>query len=336
MRRAHPLLLGSACLALGLSAPVVAHAQPDPCDGAATVSPCFDADPVWIPTGPTPFASVRSARTLPSHSLSLLLATGMSHRPVVLVTPSPHPEGQEIDVVRATSTVTLGGRYGIGHGIDAGLALPFVPYQTGAGTQSVTAQHADPLAANVLRDPRFELGAALVGRREKEPFALASHLVLGLPFGAAHAIAGARGFSVAPSFSGELTFARLDVALELGLRLAPAVNLGTVREGSALSAALGVSLTLVEDPALALGVEASLAPHLARRPAGVPDGALDLPAEWLASLRFAPAGAWSMLAGAGSGIPLSRVEAGAPSALAVGNPDFRLLLLARYTLPALY
>jgi hypothetical protein len=337
--RAHRLSPSVACLALGLSASAGLHAEPDPCASAAKVSPCFDADPLWIPTGPTPFVGVRSAHALAPHTLSLVLATSISDRPVVLVTPSPHPQGQEIDAVRATSTVTLGGRYDIARGIEVGLVLPFVPYQTGAGTQSITAQHADALASNALRDPRLELGAVLLGRRAQEPLAIASHLALGLPLGAARAMAGAAGFTVAPGFSAELNLDPLDVALDLGVRLAPAVNLGTVREGSALTAALGVSFTLLDDPVLAVAVETSLAPHLARRPAGTPDGTLDLPAEWLASLRLVPEKDWSIVAGAGSGLPLSEVrDPGSPrtSSLAVGSPDFRLVALVRYTLPALY
>jgi hypothetical protein len=335
MRRAHAeerLALG--CLILGLALAAPARAETDACARNASVSPCFDADPLWIPTGPTPFATVPSARALPPRTLSFVLAADYSDRPVELVTPSPHPDGQEIDVVRATSTLTLGARYGLTRGIDLGVALPFVPFQIGSGAGSVTAQHSEPLAAVALRDPRFELGATLFGRDRAAPFALGTHLTLGVPLGSDHARGGAPTFTVAPGLTGALHFGRLDLGADLGWRITRAVSFATVREGSAFTAGLATSVTLLEKPALALGAEAWLSAHLAGRPPGVPDDTVDLPAEWLATLRSARSDAWSFLAAGGSGIPLSRVRepnGGKGHALGVTSPDFRLLLLARYT-----
>jgi hypothetical protein len=278
---------------------------------------------------------VPSARTLPTKTLSFVLAAGMSDRPVELVTPSPHPDGQEIAVVRATSTLTLGARYGLSRGVDLGMALPFVPFQLGSGAGSVTTQASKPLAAVALRDPRLELGATLVGRDPAAPFALGTRLTLAVPLGSEHALAGAATFTVAPALTGSLHFGRVELGADFGWRVTRAVSFGTVREGSAVTAALATSFLLLEKPALALGAEAWLSAHLAGRPAGVPDDTLDLPAEWLATLRAAPSDDWSLLAAGGSGIPLSRVHtayAGTSAALGVTSPDFRLLLLARYTL----
>jgi len=82
-----------------------------------------------------------------------------------------------------------------------------------------------------------------------------------------------------------------------------------------------------------------LRPSLVGPAAGAPSGTLDLPAEWLASLRFEPSPLWSLLIGAGSGLPLSSARApGAKSetVLAVTSPGFRGLLTARYTLPSIF
>ncbi len=342
MRRSHAAwllpALGSLIFGLGV-APRAAGAEPAACGTAAPVSPCFDADPLWIPSGPSPFVAVPSARVLEPHALALVLAAGVSHRPVVFVTPSPHPQGQEIEVVSATSTLTLGARYGLGDGIDAGVALPFVPYQTGAGTQSITAQDASPLTHVALRDPRLELAAMLLGKKPADAFALGTHLDVALPFGDETALAGAAGPTVAPGVSAAWALAPVTFGVDLGARLTRAVNVAGVREGSALTAALGVSLELVRRPALALGGEAWLAPHLVSRPATAATDTLDLPAEWLATLRFDPSAAWSFLLAGGSGLPLShaldpngkRVET-----LGVTSPDLRALAVARYTLPALF
>ena len=336
MRRPHAdERLARYCLVLGLALAAPAHAEANPCATTASVSPCFDADPLWIPTAPTPFATVPSARTLAPKTLSFVLAGDYSDRPVELVTPSPHPDGQEIDVVRATTTLTLGARYGLTRGIDLGVAVPFVPFQIGSGTESVTSQHSEPLAAVALRDPRFELGATLLGRDAAAPFSLGTRLTLAVPLGSEHALAGAPTFTVAPELTGGLHIGRLDFGADLGLRSTRAVSFATVREGSAFTAALATSVTLLAKPVLALGAETWLSAHLAGRPPGVPDDTLDLPAEWLATLRAAPNDAWSLLGAGGSGIPLARVHAsngGTSHALGVTSPDFRVLLLARYTL----
>nr|UXE44729.1 hypothetical protein Hi04_10k_c3120_00031 [uncultured bacterium] len=334
--RAHGLVLGLTCFVLGLGGAVPAAASPDPCASSATLSPCFDADPWWVPTGPTPFAGVPSARTLPRGALGLVLGLGLSTDPVVLVSASPHPDGQEIDAVEATSTVTLGARYGLGQGIDVGVALPFVPYQTGAGIESVTSQAPASLDPVALRDPRLGFTATLLGREPRSPLSLATHLELALPLGHAAAFAGAAGFTVAPGFTGQLSLDRLELALDLGLRLTRAVSLGTVREGSSGVVALGVSVAVLRAPLLAVGVEAVLRPNLVGTAPGAPAGALDLPAEWLGSVRFVPDERWALLAGAGTGLPLSRSgnpDAANEAAFGVTAPAFRALFTARYTLP---
>jgi hypothetical protein len=325
-------------LAAGLALAPGARAEPDPCARTAPVSPCFDSDPLWIPTAPTPFTTVPSAHVLAPHTLGLLVAADYSNRPVVFVAPSPHPSGQEIDVVRATSTLTLGARYGLFPGLDVGVALPFVPFQTGAGTQSVTDQHGEPLATVALRDPRLELGSTLLGRERNAPFALGTRLTLALPLGTEHALAGTPSLTVAPALTAEFELGRLALGADLGWRIARAVNVGTVREGSSVRPALAAAVTLSEHPGLVLGAEAWLTAHVSGRPPGVPESTLDLPAEWLASVRLAPRAAWSFAAAGGSGIPLSKVRAADGSethALGVTSPDVRVLLAARCTLDSL-
>lgn len=336
--RAHGLALGLRLLGIGVLLAASARASPEPCATSASVSPCFDADPWWVPTGPTAFAGVPSARALPPGALAWVLGLGVSTHPVTLVTPTPHPDGQEIGVVDLTSTLTLGARYGLGRGVDIAAVLPFVPYQTGAGTESVTSQAPASLGTVALRDPRVGFAATLLGRSPGAPFSVGTHLELALPLGTTRALAGAPGPTLAPGFTGELAVGRLDVALDVGLRLVRAVSIGTVREGSSASVALGVSFALLTKPLLALGIEGVLRPSLVGPPAGAPEELTNLPAEWLASVRFEPTSTWALLLGAGSGLPLSTARApGGPSehVLAVTSPEFRGLLTARYTLPSL-
>src|SRR6187549_1909099 len=100
--RALGLAAGQCLLGLVLLAAPGARASPDVCGASAAVSPCFDADPWWVPTGPTAFAGVPTARTLSAGTLAWVVGAGVSARPVVLVTAAPHPDGQEIEVVELT------------------------------------------------------------------------------------------------------------------------------------------------------------------------------------------------------------------------------------------
>src|SRR5262245_4536360 len=85
-----------------------ARAEPDPCDASATVSPCFDADALWLPTGATHFATLPSPRPLAEGAATLLLGVGLALEPVMLSAPSPDPDGRDIHVVKTTTTLTIG------------------------------------------------------------------------------------------------------------------------------------------------------------------------------------------------------------------------------------
>jgi hypothetical protein len=324
-----------ALVALALLSTSLAHAEPVACANEARVSPCFDADPLWLSPGAGPFASVPPARTLPARALSTLLGASYAQRPVVLVAPSPHPEGREIPVVEHTSTLTLGARYGLGYGLDAGVALPIVPYQDGTGTDGVTSQHGSGLAPTTLRDPRLEFAATLVGREPADALAVGTHLSIALPLGGASELAGYAGPTVAPGFAAELELGRLTLGAGVSLRLREAANFGNVRKGSEAAFAFGTAFELLRAPALGFGLEASLRPSLVSPPPGAGKDTLDLPAEWLGSVHLEPDtnGAWSLFAGAGSGLPLSYAdEPGSPreTTLGVTAPAFRAVFAARY------
>jgi hypothetical protein len=310
-----------------------AAADADACAGAASVSSCFDADALWLPAGPATFVAFGSPRTLEAGELMVALGAGIAWRPVTLIAPSPHPEGRELRVVEATTTLTLGGRVGLGRGLDAGLTLPIAPYQHGTGVEGVTAQQSDGLARPVLREPRLGFGAIWLGRRAGSAFTLGTKLELALPFGNASALAGAAGPTLAPSIAAELVAGPVTFGSELGARLRRAVQFADVNVGSAAVIAAGASVELLREPTLAAGVEVSLRPRLGTRsPAAMP-GARDLPAEWLAHVRFEPSPrSWSLALAGGCGLPLSRAQSpgGSEAALGVTAPRFRLLASARY------
>lgn len=324
--------LAGALFALCRPAPLAA--EPDPCSPRATVSPCFDADPAWLQAGPSPFLTFASPRAVEQGVLHILAGGGIAHRPVMLVAPSPHPQGREVPAVELTSTLSLAARYGLGRRMDVTLALPLVPYQHGTGAEGVTSQQASSLRSTTIRDPRIGFLTTLVGAERAAPLAVGSRLELLLPLGEAGAFAGASGLTVAPAFAAEFTHGRFSFALDLGLRLRPAVSFGTVREGSEAVVALGAGVTLLQAPLLALTLETFARAGLATPPVGAPEGARNLPAEWLLGARFQldPRSRWSVALGGGSGLPVSDLGADSVegAVLGVTAPTLRFIALFRY------
>jgi hypothetical protein len=311
------------------------RAEPAPCSLRATVSPCFDADPVWLSSGPSHFVTLPSPRGLDAGALSLLAGAGVAVRPVALVALSPHPDGRVVPVLELTSTLTLAARYGLGRGVDVHAALPVVPYQSGTGAEGVTSQRAERVRAFTLRDPRVGFSAALLGREGNSPMVLGTRLDLALPLGDGAALAGAPGPTIAPALAAELDAGRVALGLDVGVRLRRVVSFGSVREGSELTTALGLGFTLLQRPVLALGLEAFLRAPLVSPPLGA-EGDRNLPAEWLLAARFRPHpdARWALQGGAGTGLPLSRARPDRESraVLGVTAPRLRVLAAFRYAL----
>jgi hypothetical protein len=297
------------------------------------VSPCFDADPVWLSSGPSNFTTLPSPRALDAGMLSLLIGANVAVRPVTLVVPSPHPDGRVVPVLEQTSTLTLAARYGLGRSVDLHAALPLVPYQSGTGAEGVTSQRAERVRAFTLRDPRVGLSAALFGREDASPLVLGTRLDLALPLGDASALSGAAGPTVAPAFAAEFVAGRIALGLDLGVRLRRAASFGSVRLGSEFATALGLAVTLLERPVLALGLEAFLRAPLVSPPQTTGNDR-NLPAEWLLATRFRThaSSRWSLEGAAGTGLPLSRARPDRESraVLGVTAPRFRALAGVRY------
>ena len=316
-----------------------ARAEPDPCAPEASVSPCFDADALFVPTHATHFSTLPSARPLAPGASTLLLAASLALEPVRLVVPSPAPEGREIHVVEATSTLTLGVGFGLGRGFGVRVELPFVPYQKGTGVEGVTSQQAPPLASAAVRDPRIGLEYTVFGRTDDEPVALGARFELVAPLGDEALLAGARGTTFVPGLTLEALADRFAFAADASLRLRSAVDFGTVQKGSEAVLGAGASLRALSSPRLEFGLEAWLRPGLAEAPADAAPDALDLPAEWLASAVFGwdPEGAFSLAVAGGSALPLSKgpsPSGGTESFAGVTAPSFRALVALRFTPPS--
>ena len=325
-----------AAIFIALSAPGRLHAQADACDPDATVSPCFDADALWLPTGATHFSTLPSARPLTESASTLLFGVGLALQPVLLAVPSPDPEGRTVHVVNATTTVTLGVGFGLGAGFGLHAELPFVPYQNGTGVEGVTAQQAPPLGSAAVRDPRVGVAWTALGRGATDPVALAAHFEIAPPLGDEALLAGTRGTTFAPGVTFESEIDRFVFGADMSLRLRSAVDFGSVTKGSEAVLGAGASVGVFESPRLRVGLEAWVRPGLAGAPPAAGSDALDLPAEWLLSSVFAwdSEGPFSLAAAGGSSLPVSSgpsPSGGADSFAGVTAPSFRALLALRFT-----
>ena len=314
------------------SAPATAAA----CGSNEAFSPCFEADALWFPLGRAPFATLSSARSFGEGRFALQLAASAIESPVTLVAPSQHPEGRDVPVVEFTSSATLGFAFGLLPRLDASVALPVVVHQAGTGVEGVTSQSGPPLRAQAIRDPRLSVAYALVEPPSDDGFAAGARLELTLPIGDSRALAGAASPTFAPGAAATFDFGRFALAADLSLRLRKAVRFGNVERGSELVTGLGFSAIVLARPLLSPALELSLRPNLAGAAPRDAARALDLPAEWLASVRLKPYGdddRFTFIAGAGAALPLSSARLPGEerrSFAGVTAPSLRALALVRY------
>jgi hypothetical protein len=308
----------------------------EPCASNEPFSPCFEADPLWLPLGPATFATLSSPHPYGERHFGLQLGASLVKNPVTLVAPSQHPAGREVPVVELSSSATFVAGFGLLPRLDANVALPFVIYQSGTGVEGVTSQSGPPIRAQALRDPRVSVVYALVDPAHDHGFAAGVRFELALPVGDAGALAGAASPTLAPGIAAAFHVDRFTFATDVSVRLRKAVRFGNVERGSELATGFGASARLFARPLLATGVELSLRPNMLGAAPGDPARAFDLPAEWLASVRLKPCGddgAWTLVAGGGAALPLSsaRTAGGERESFAgVTAPSFRAVALARY------
>lgn len=302
------------------------------CAPRSAVSPCIASEGAWLPAIPSRFVTVPDARPLASHALSVGL--GYRARPIVLVAPSPDPEGRDIDVVRDAIDFTTGWALRATPWLELSLVAPVTLYQRGAGPEATTTQNPTPLRHTAVHDPRVGFGTPLPVPRAWERashFAAKAELWLSLPWGDEDRFAGEAGAVVAPGIVLGARFGSVHLGSQLGARLRRSAQLSTARVGSELTTALGVSVDLLDDELLGVAAEAWLAPSLVEQPQA---DAVLLPAEWMASVRSAPLRdrAFSLQLGAGTALPLSSATRdGATDHFAgVRSPSFRGILLLGY------
>ncbi|MCB9591020.1 MAG: hypothetical protein H6718_36785 [Polyangiaceae bacterium] len=306
-RLAHQLLVSVGAFALvSLTRPALSSAAE--CD--AIESPCVPASPLWTRAGQSRWLTVPSPELARPGELSLNLTSDYTYKPLLLKVPSPDPEGREIRLVHHRVSTTVGARYAPSEGVELGLAVPLVVYQTGAGTKAITDRDADPIATTALVDPRLEGRYRLW---EGEPGNLDAGAIVVFPLGNQDAHAGEPSLVFAPELIWGVRVGAFSLGAEVGVRLRKSVDLGNASYGSQLSVALAADAELLERW-LSLAAEAQLlsgfAPRTTQLDPSTRTSHLERPAEWLAGVRSEPISRLQLSLLAGTALPLGSETSG--------------------------
>lgn len=340
MRAYNPYMIRSLLLAAA-GVGVLLAARPcsaTDCAPSSGVSPCVDSDPLWPAAGRARFVATAPAQSLGAGNFSYGVAASYADDPVVLVAPSPDPDGRDVAAIDHELTATQLFAIGATRTLDVSLALPYTLSRSGTGVQGVTSQDAPPLRRAAARDPR--LGASWSpGGSTESPLALALRLEVSLPLGDEDELAGSAGPTLAPSATVSARTGPLFAGGELGVRLRRASELAGVRVGSQLRASLGVGVDIFDDELLSLLAEIWALPSLVAQPAPADSAsrATFIPSEWLLSVRNMPQRDVALQVGVGTALPVSSRsstdDSGATrdeSFAAVTSPAWRIVAVVRY------
>jgi hypothetical protein len=326
MRRCFVFVLGAV---LGSA---VARADCQPPSG---LSPCLDANSLWLATGRTRWFGLGAEPALAPGRVAVGAAVQLLESPLSFVVPSPDIGGREvlaIDEVVAEDTLLA---VGLGHHFELGVALGMILYQRGAGGAGLDSQRGAPLPRAAVRDPRLSLAYF---QQLGSSLAVKPRLELSVPLGDSDAYASSGAFGVAPALPLSWSAGPVAVGAELALRLRPAIELGSLRWGSQAGLGLGVAVDVLPERWLALAAEGfwlrSLIDDDSARAQALGVSSNVAVAEWLASARSHPerGAPWSVALGIGGGLPLSTQIARGETEhfTAPGSPRLRLLAEIRY------
>lgn len=278
------------------------------CFGTTTLAGCFSVLGVSGPAEPGPFRTLSMGRTLPAGSFAFSANTWYIVRPAELAVSSPDPEGRTIDVVSRATVVDLRAAYGIGSHLDLTLAAPVFVDIRGIGADAISTQNPAAFQGAALGDPRIMVRASLLPWSIRE-VRLMLRNEWTLPLGNDTRYAGDVAVTSTLAVTAAAYSDGWSVALDVGMRSAPATRFGDVRLGTSAIFGFGFARDILADNVLSIGLEAWANPVLVSAPTtDVPSshGSQPIPAEWLANAQWHPRSLpyWFWL-GAGTALPLS-------------------------------
>ena len=334
--------LGVSLLLLGLSAVSARSARAADCAATTGLTPCFDANSLWLPAGQAAFMILPDTRVNPRQRMSFGFAAELLRGPVVAHVASPDSAGRDVHVVDYALDASLLFAVGVLPSFQASLALPMRLYQRGAGAGGVSSQSSPEIESTALRDPRLGVAYSLDDVLKMPGFGLRLALDVSMPLGNEAAFAGERSLVAMPSATFGWQLGRLALRVTGGARLRQAVDFADVRLGNQAFLALGVGADVLSPGLLFLSLEGFALPPLGSSRADTASAELSavslFPAEWLFAARssFRPGGQWSVAASVGTGLPFSSETRSTGSGestshfLGVTEPEWRTLVTVRF------
>jgi OmpA-OmpF porin, OOP family len=321
----------AACLAGAALLASAGQAEAQSCQPANGLSPCIDADNLWVTPGAGLFFAVAPTMTMPAGRASFGLVLSYLSRPVGLAVSSPSSAGTTIHAIDNAIDATFLGSLGVSDRFELTLAAPITLYQNGAGLGAVTGTN-DELVRSAVRDFRFGGALAILQRSrvgEIRGPALTLRVEFAAPTGSPGSFAGGSTMTAAPSLAFDQHFGKLDLAAQVGARIRGESKLANAVVGTQIYYSLGASYAVIPDGLLSVSGEAFALLTLAEQGPtmhGSDPGTSQplVPAEWIASATTTPflAGDLGFSLGGGGALPLS------PDALT--TPRFRFNLGLRY------
>jgi OmpA-OmpF porin, OOP family len=309
------------------------------CRDAARMGACIDADTLWPHAGAARFQSVGATETTAPSQFSFGLVASWLRKPVVLKAAAPNPEGTQVPAVDHLVDTTFLWAYGVTDRLELTLAMPTTVYEKGSGLSSYTSSNATALPKTAVRDFRFGFAYGLLARQRSasgSPLALTGRFEMSAPVGDEQSFAGDRATVWVPSLAADYRWRRLFVGVETGARVRNITNLAGTRVGTQWLGALGVGVDLLRQELLSAEIEAYvLASPVAqetvqRNPqtgelVTLPRSRPHIPAEWMATVRSAPArgGDFAFSLSAGTALPLT-------DPVSVTTPAYRVVAGVRY------
>ena len=340
-RRLFAVVLGFA-LQLGVLTLGSRPAQASECESPAGLSPCFDANTLWLPAGRASFMSMPDTRLTAPAQLGFGVASELLHQPLLLRVASPDRDGRDVHVLDYAVDVSYFLSFGLARNLETSLLASLRAYQSGAGVGGIDSQSAPPLTHNAVRDPRAGISYSLDEALAVPGFGLRLGVELTLPLGDRTAFANERSFVVMPNATFGFRRGALQLSAALGTRLRQAVDFAGFKLGQQGFVAFGVALAVLEPGWLTVSAEAFGLPPFgdSRGSAASPlvSDARLFPAEWLLGVHssLGRRGPWTLSLAGGSGLPLSsetRDSSSGPHTshfVGMTTPDFRSLLVLRF------
>ena len=223
------------------------------CEREAAIPSCIDWNQMWVPSDMGPWFSLSSAQPVGRGHIRSHAILDTANRPLVVVAPSPDPDGRELPIVSSAKTLWLGYSVGLSRDWDLGLQSAFIVHQEGAGATALNTSAASnssapgKLSSYAVKSPRLTLGYNVLnqlGKRGDNQLALKLRVALVPPLGGDRSYVSEPSVVVAPSLTIEHTLSRLTTAAEITVRIRDSIRVLNTELSTQLVAGAGLSIHL--------------------------------------------------------------------------------------------